>query len=77
MRQPQPRPDGLAVAEHHEISRRQPARVDALLESDADTQQVTDVQQRQLRRMGRLERLVGRLEHVGPIVVQQWVHQPQ
>ena len=64
------RPDRLAEPEHHEISSKQPARVDALLESDADTQQVTDVQQRQLRRVGRLDELVGKLR---PHVVQQRV----
>ena len=62
-----------AVAEHHQVRKQRPARC-WLLESDTVTQQVTHVQQRQLRWLGRLERLVGKLRS---FELQRGLHQPQ
>ena len=72
MRQPQPRPDRDAVATHHAVRGLGPLGRQ-LPESDAHTEQVADVQQRELRLLGQLGRLVREL---CSLELQQRLHEP-
>ena len=73
MWQRRPRWHRLAVSEHHAV-REQPPEWCWLLEPGSDTQQFTDMQLRQLRRLGWLGRLVRKLR---PHELHCGLHQPQ